>query len=105
MALVQKEIIVVELDGVNAVAFLQARQNRSRALGGLNFLAPIEDRDNAAKLAAEGTADAGVVYSGAASKEGGKQVSLDILQAVVGEFGEVVGRAQGPGGVVDMESK
>src|SRR6266404_1395221 len=94
MAFIQEKVIIVELDGVDAVFLLEDREDFGGTLRLLSFLAPIENRDHAAELAAERTADARMVHRRAAAEESRQQVALDGPQLVIRKPREIVGRAQ-----------
>src|SRR5258707_731278 len=105
MAFIQEKVVVVELDGVDAVLLLEKREDFGGALGRLGFLPAIENRHNAAELAAKWTTDACVVHRSAAAQEGGQQVALDRSQLVIRKPRKVIGRAQMPFCVVNVEAE
>src|SRR5205823_1395916 len=76
-----------------------------RALRALHFLPSVKDRNDAAELAAERAADAGMMNRGAAPQKRRQQVLLDGLQPVVGKDGKIVRRAKRARRIMYMQSE
>ena len=103
MVLAQEKVVVVGLHRVDPVLRLHVAQNGGSAGGRLHLL-PVVYRDHAAEIAAEGTADAGLMNRRARARERGRDV-LGGVHSVVRQPGEIVGRFQGARGGVDVQAE
>ena len=101
VGLTEEEIVVVELHRIDAVLALQMGEDGGGALGRFHLFAVVH-RHHAAEVAAEGTADAGLVDGGAGAQERGADVARGI-QPVVGIPGKFGGGTQRALGVVHVE--
>ena len=75
------------------------------ALRSLSLLPAVEDGNHAAELAAERAADAGMMDACASAQKGRQQIPLQRAEAVIGQYGKIVGRAEGALGVMDVEAE
>src|SRR5581483_8475494 len=103
MALIEEEVVVVELNRIDTIDTREVREDGRGSLGRFDLLPRFVDRHDAAEVAAECTADASVVGSGAGAIKDRQDVFLRRHEAMIGEPGEIVGRAQRPDGVVDVQ--
>src|SRR5689334_13225092 len=105
MAFIQEKIIVVELNGIDAVFSLEDCENFSGSFRCLCLLPSIENRHHSAELAAKWTTDARMVHGRAAAQKRGQQVAFDRPQLVIRESWKVVRRAQMPLGIVNVQAE
>ena len=77
MIFAQKEVHVVELHRVGAVAFDQMCEDGNCSLGRLHFLFVAISCMHSAEAAVEGTTDTGMMYGGALAEEGWAQSTFD----------------------------
>ena len=97
----EEEVVVVELDRVDAVALFEMAQDRGGARRGLHPLEARVGGDDAAEVAAVGAADARVVRRGAGAEVGGEDVVRGIEPVIRGPW-EIVRRPQPALGIVDV---
>ena len=101
MVLAQKEIIVIELDGIRAEVSRQMAQDAFGPGGRLHFLLRSICRNNAAETALIWTSYTGLVHGSASAEKRRSEVVLD-GKPMIGIPGKRIGAFHRPFGIVIM---